>query len=143
MKTKIVKLVLWNVAVTSKKNLFTQVAELMYGHELITSQAVLRELLEQREQAGSTMVDQLLAIPHAQSDDIKKNTLVLVHTEAPINGWDSENDAQNFVFCCIRQDISPEDSCELVATIKLAASENVQKAYMKNSKNEVIKLLKF
>ena len=76
MKSKIMKLVLWDSVVTTKKALFDQVATLLQENDVIESPRQAIKLWQQREKMGSTMIDQLLAAPHAQARSIKRNTVV-------------------------------------------------------------------
>lgn len=81
-----------------EKALFDQVATLLQENDVIESPRQAIKLWQQREKMGSTMIDQLLAAPHAQARSIKRNTVVLVHTCKPIQQWDEHDDAQNFIF---------------------------------------------
>ncbi|WP_076642561.1 PTS sugar transporter subunit IIA [Lactiplantibacillus plantarum] len=143
MKSKIMKLVLWDSVVTTKKALFDQVATLLQENDVIESPRQAIKLWQQREKMGSTMIDQLLAAPHAQARSIKRNTVVLVHTCKPIQQWDEHDDAQNFIFCCIQQDISKLDVDTITRTLKLAISDDSQHAFQQNAKAQIIKILDF
>lgn len=143
MKSKIMKFVLWDSVVTTKKVLFDQVATLLQENGVIESPRQAIKLWQQREKEGSTMIDHLLAAPHAQGRSIKRNTVVLEHTCKPIQQWDEHDDAQNFIFCCIQQDISKLDADTITRTLKLAISDDAQHALQQNSKAQIIKILDF
>lgn len=143
MKDQIIKLVAWNIAIKDKNALFRKISSLMFESGITKHKNTLVESLEERELAGSTMADNLIAIPHIQSDYINKNTLILVRTIKPINNWDQGYDAQFFLFCCIRSDISVVTAKNITRTIKLLVSNKAKEAFSENNKEKIIKILKF
>lgn len=143
MKSEIQKLVLWDLYATTKPSLFDQVAALLSEQQIVRSPKQVIDLWERREQMGSTMIDHLLAAPHAQADLIKQNTMVLVHTRDPISYWDGDETAQNFIFCCVRQDISKVEADNVTATLRLAISEKAQDAFQHDAKSQIITALNF
>ncbi|MBQ0834964.1 PTS sugar transporter subunit IIA [Lactiplantibacillus pentosus] len=143
MKSEIRKLVLWDSYATTKSSLFNQVAALLSEQQIVQSSKQVIDLWEQREQMGSTMIDHLLATPHAQADSIKQNTMALVHTRKPISYWDGNEDAQNFIFCCIRQDISKTDADSVTTILRLAISEKAQSAFRHDDKSQIVTILNF
>lgn len=143
MKTELKKLVMWDINATTKTALFQQVADEFVKQGLLDSATMLITLLNQREAAGSTMIDDQLAAPHAQTNDLKANTLVLVHTRQPIAHWDSDSDAQNFICCCIRQDITKAQAHEMTKTLQQAVAPEMAVLFRQATQLQIMNKLRF
>lgn len=143
MKSKLKKLVVWNSPATTKTALFEQIAEIIAQQGLITSPVELTTALNRREVAGSTMINTLLAAPHAQTDVLEQNVVIFVRTQSPILRWDKASGAQNFIFCCIRKDIDQADAHAMTQILQRAVKPDMQVAFQEENRIQILKKLNF
>lgn len=141
--TNIKKLMLWDVDCSTKSQLFDQVGQLLVHQDLTAKPAEVISRFQQREDAGSTMIDELLAAPHAQTNDLNRNTLILARTKRPIRHWAVGEDAQNFIFCCIRKDIAKDTAHEVTYVLQQTVTDELIALFKENKQTEIEKILGF
>jgi fructose-specific phosphotransferase system IIA component len=73
--------------IQTKDELFRFIAEKMQTKGIVSDQERLVEAFQKREEQSSTGMENGFAIPHAQSETIKKAAMLAVKLEEPIKDW--------------------------------------------------------
>ncbi|MBI5471425.1 MAG: PTS sugar transporter subunit IIA [Ignavibacteriae bacterium] len=77
-------LILLNLPVVTKEELFTKMVERANKHGYISNKAAFLDELWEREESGSTGLDKGIAVPHARSGSAGKIVIVFARLEEPI-----------------------------------------------------------
>jgi mannitol/fructose-specific phosphotransferase system IIA component (Ntr-type) len=133
--------VIWNLNSHSKEELFEEVAKFLEENHLISERQDLFRELNQRENLGSTMIDDLIAAPHAQSNIFAKNVVIFVSLEEAVELWDGSSAAQYFVFCCLREDITLPAAKQISKILKSFVKDEVKKSLYLGNRELIEKII--
>ncbi len=78
------ELIMLDLHVVTKEELFTKMVERAYKHGYISNKAAFLDELWQREESGSTGLDKGIAVPHSRSGSAGKIVIVFARLEEPI-----------------------------------------------------------
>lgn len=111
---------------TDKWDLFQQVSTYLLDKQIITEKKDFIDELKRREQIGSTVLEEGLALPHVSHAVVNQHRILLVHLNQPISKWDGENDVDTCLFLLFNPAITEEESQQVRnIMVKLAYPENV------------------
>ena len=129
----------------TKGEVLAFIAEKAYEIGIANDKNILEKELWEREKEYSTAVQELFAIPHSKSENIKESKILIVKLENPID-WESEENLEVKVVFAI---LVPEKEANLgylEILTKLATSlleeEFKEKILEINDKNELLNYIK-
>ena len=96
-----IRFVLWDQNVCDKSELLDLVARELEDRRSIDDRQAVIQAFEKRENLGSTLLTDRLAIPHAQCDSIRLVSMVFVTARRPVRDW---HQACRFLFTSLPTD---------------------------------------
>ncbi|KFJ04456.1 PTS sugar transporter subunit IIA [Bifidobacterium tsurumiense] len=133
------RIILWHPKPAhTKAELLRKVVQELESRGLVTDSAEIITLLHERENLGSTLLTERLAIPHAQSEAITKAAIVYVATEDPIADWQS---ASRFIFTFLPEAPDRGDAYAIRDFFIRLADDDVAEALGECDEEQVLELL--
>ena len=84
-----------------KGDFFEKTADLLMKKNIGTDKQKIVDGFFEREEIGGTLNYPGLAIPHTTGNFIKRDTILFIRTKNPIQNWQDEYPAQNFICLCL------------------------------------------
>lgn len=84
-----------------------------------------------REKAGNTLISEYVAMPHIESDLVKKTTIAFVNLNNDHIKWDEQHNVKFVIILCISRDESTKVLQEIKKIMIKLADESVEKQLMR------------
>ena len=110
----------------NKEEFFREIARYLSAKDIVESADTLYQELLERERAGSTLIDFKIAMPHVESLNVKKSTVLFVHLDHAIQAWqDDQDNVETVIFLILKKGETKAVKQEVVAIVRLFADDEV------------------
>ncbi len=134
--------VIVNWEVDSKEQLFEKFTNYAAKYNVINNAPKLLKDIYMREEIGSTLIYENIALPHIKSKNIKKSMLNLIKLNDPIKNWDVSNtDVYVIIFILVKENENKEKLKKLQRIMRKFAQEETENLLLNGSKEEVEQLI--
>ncbi|TSB44838.1 PTS sugar transporter subunit IIA [Alkalicoccobacillus porphyridii] len=126
----------------TKEDVYSFISSLVSNDE--ASQKETIQQLNQREQAGSTLIAEHVMLPHLESTHIKKSEIVFIRLAEPIQTWDAETeDIRLLIVILLKENESAQIKKDIAAfTRTLADDDYVNQLVTIQDKDMLYKVIK-
>lgn len=136
--------VIINWKVDSKKELFEKFTNYAAKYNLIKNAANLLKDIYMREEIGSTLIYENIALPHIKSQSIKRSSINIIKLNTPIKKWDVNNtDVYVIIFILVKENENKEKLKKLQRIMRKLAQEEAPNLLLNGSKEEIEQLIQF
>lgn len=106
--------------ICDKEEFFREIARYLSDQGIVESADTLYQELLERERAGSTLIDFKIAMPHVESLNVKKSTVLFVHLDQAIQAWqDDQDNVETVIFLILKKGETKTVKQEVVAMVRL------------------------
>lgn len=136
--------VILNWVVDSKNQLYEKFSRYVDEYDVIGSASRLLNDIYMREESGSTLIYENIALPHIKNQNIKKSSINIIKLNTPIKKWDENNtDVYVIIFILVRENENQEKLKHLQRIMRRLAKEEASKLLLCGSKEEIYNLMQF
>lgn len=129
---------------STKQELFSDIDKLAKTKLIVDQDEDLITALNKREQMGSTLIDESVAMPHVESKIIKETSVIIIKIDDGIDDWqDNVSNVQLVIFLLVKENEGFEKLKEVQNIVRYFADEEmIQKIKKCNDPSEIKELLK-
>lgn len=103
-----------------KEEFFREISRYLSDKDIVESADTLFQELLERERAGSTLIDFKIAMPHVESLNVKKSTVLFVHLDQAIETWqDDQDNVETVIFLILKKGETKAVKKEVVAIVRM------------------------
>lgn len=126
----------------SKVDLFRQVARYLCKEAVVSSSERLVQELLNREEVGNTIVEEGIAMPHVESLNVLKSTVLFVQLEKGVVNWQEASEPISLaVFLLLKEDESLAIKNEVIRIVRMFGDDEIVEQIRKCDYSELRKFL--
>lgn len=137
------KFICWNIEIpeSSKTGFIKWEADFLVRNGIVDSIQNVKQALYEREQAGSTLITEQLALPHFKVDEVQEAVIIFVQLAKPILDWEPGYSVDRFLCVVVPSADKKQDLEKLKNLFVLLARDGILEKLSLNSKEEVQTLI--
>ena len=129
-----------DVAAESKAELFSAAAELLIKAGIADDREKIIAAFFEREEIGGTLNYPGLAIPHTTGNFITRDTILFLRTKEPIQNWQDDYPAQNFICLCLGENPHTETLKQIENLMRLSLKPEGEKIFLYGNSEQLTKI---
>ncbi|BDR53912.1 hypothetical protein KIMH_00230 [Bombiscardovia apis] len=127
--------------IRSKADLFAWIAAYSQKQGLVADAHEVPELLQERENIGSTLVSDQLANPHLQSDTVLHSAVIMIKLTQSIGGWEGAEAIERFIVTLLPTQPALADVAALRQWYRKLADSRVSSALGSGQREDVRQII--
>lgn len=109
----------------SKDEFFQEIARYLGDKKVVDSPELLVQELLDREKVRSTLVEQGIAMPHVESLNVRKSTVLFVRIEKAVRRWEDDSEPVSLAVCLLLKENENRDiKDEVVGIVRMFGDED-------------------